>query len=98
MLEFLNLFVTSSPSESTLLNLIGDILDISKVEAGKLAIRNTHFDLQECVEDVIMLLAPGAIDKGLSLTSLHYTDTPTDIYAPRERISQILINVNLRKN
>ena len=51
----------------TLLTLINDILDLSKVEAGQVDIEETDFDLGEIVDGVVEFLAPRAGEKGLEL-------------------------------
>ncbi len=83
---------TIDKSANNLLNLINDILDISKVESGKIQINNTSFNIEECVSEVMTLMTPAANDKGVEITCFHYSDTPNEIYAPRDRIRQILIN------
>lgn len=88
--EYLN---TIEKSANNLLTLIEDILDLSRAEAGKLPLRYIFFNLQECVEDVIMLMTPSAQDKNLELAAIHYSDTPIYINAPYERVRQILINL-----
>ena len=87
--DYLN---TIDKSANNLLSLIDDILDISIVESGKIQIKNVSFDLEKCVNDVITLMTPAAKDKGIEISSFHYSDTPKEIYAPRDRIRQILIN------
>jgi two-component system sensor histidine kinase BarA len=84
---------TIENSANNLLRLINDILDISKIEAGKLTIQATHLTLQECVEDVVVLITPSAYEKGLEIAAIHYDDTPDELLAPFDRIRQILINL-----
>ena len=87
-----NYLNTINKSANNLLSLIDDILDISIVESGKVQINNVSFDLEKCVNDVITLMTPAAKDKGIEISSFHYSDTPKEIYAPSDRIRQILIN------
>jgi PAS domain S-box-containing protein len=54
-------------SANSLLALINDILDISKLEAGKVELEHVEFDLVEMVENAVMLLAPRAREKGIEL-------------------------------
>ncbi len=56
-------------SADALLSLINDILDVSKIEAGKLELEAAEFDLQEVVESAVQMLAPRAAKKGLQLGS-----------------------------
>lgn len=87
--DYLN---TIDKSANNLLKLIDDILDISIVESGKIQLKNVSFNIEKCVEDVISLMIPAAKDKGIEITCFHYSDTPNVIYAPQDRIRQILIN------
>ena len=83
---------TIEESANSLLKLISDILDISKVESGKFQLDEMSFNLEKCVEDVIMLMAPTAHEKDLILTNLHYPNTPIEIIASKDQITQVLIN------
>jgi len=84
---------TIEQSAHNLLRIINDVLDLSKIEAGKLSIQNTQFNLRECIEDVELLMSPAANDKGLEIAALFYDDTPEIINAPQDRIRQVLINL-----
>lgn len=84
---------TIEQSANNLLGIINDILDLSKVEAGKLPLNNTAFNLEDCIEDVLSLTAPSAHDKGLEITSLFYDDTPRELLGAVDRVRQILINL-----
>ena len=55
-------------SGKTLLALINDILDISKIEARKLTLENIHFNLREMLESTVEIVALQAAEKGLELT------------------------------
>ena len=83
---------TIEKSSDNLLHLIEDILDLSRVEEGKILIKSKVFNLRDYVEDVIMLMAPAVLEKGLDITYFYYSDVPTHISAPYERIRQVLIN------
>ncbi|WP_440995560.1 ATP-binding protein [Arhodomonas sp. SL1] len=84
---------TIRASCDNLLNIVNDILDFSKIEAGKLEMESIPFDLRDCVEEVIALLAPGAYDKGLELTHLIYADVPTRLVGDPARLHQVLTNL-----
>ena len=58
---------TIKDSGGTLLGLINDILDLSKVESGKMEIELREFDLQELMDNVVAVVTPKANEKGLSL-------------------------------
>ncbi len=84
---------TIQSSAKTLLLLIEDILDISKIESGKLEIINKDFDLYNTVRSVVRMLAPLAEKKGLKCR-LHITaDTPYDLIGDEQHLRQILINL-----
>lgn len=83
---------TIGKSANNLLNLIDDILNISRSEAGKLQIYNETFNLYDCISDVITLLTPSINEKNLEIIFHYYEDTPKIIHAPFERIRQVLTN------
>ncbi|MFK7800952.1 MAG: response regulator [Anaerolineae bacterium] len=87
------LATTIHNSGDSLLKIINDILDFSKVEAGKIELEEEPFNLRNCVEDVLELLAGGAAAKGLELLYLIPFDTPTDIVGDGTRLRQILLNL-----
>lgn len=84
---------TIEKSADNLLHLIGDIIDISRIESGKLSIQDVNFDLKECIEDIVTLLAPSAYDKALDILSIFYDDVPSSLFGAPDRIRQILINL-----
>jgi two-component system sensor histidine kinase/response regulator len=75
-----------------LLRIINDILDISKIEAGKLAIEHTDFELEATLASVVNLIAEKAADKGLELILDVASDVPVDVVGDSLRLSQVLIN------
>ncbi|VAV84646.1 BarA sensory histidine kinase (= VarS = GacS) [hydrothermal vent metagenome] len=78
---------------SSLLSLINDILDVSKIEAGHLELENIPFDLREIVEKTSEIMAIRAHEKGLELTHHIKSDVPTNLLGDGDRLSQILINL-----
>lgn len=84
---------TIEQSSQNLLRIINDVLDLSKVEAGKLVINNMSFDLRECIEDVEVLVSPSIYEKGLEIATFFYDDTPEVIIGPQDRVRQVLINL-----
>lgn len=84
---------TIKDSGANLLAIINDILDFSKIEAGKLAIENVAFDLRDCIEEVLSLLAPAAFGKSLELAHLIYRDVPFRLFGDPIRIRQVLTNM-----
>ncbi len=83
----------SKSSADTLLTLINDILDLSKIEAGKLSLENTEFDLVQVVSEITMSFAHKAQQAELSLNSRIAPDVPTDLYGDPTRLRQILFNL-----
>ena len=84
---------TAEKSAENLLVLINDILDISKIEAGKLAFENADFNLREEVADVGALLAEHAHKKGLELAIDIAEEIPLMVKGDPTRLRQILINL-----
>ncbi len=80
-------------SGDSLLTLINDILDFSKIEAGQLNLEWVPFDLAQCIEDALDLLAPKAADKGLELAYILNKPTPHYIVADPTRLRQIFVNL-----
>jgi CheY-like chemotaxis protein len=89
-LEFAEIIRVSGDS---LLTIINDILDFSKIEAGKLELENTAFDLRECLESAVDLLATRAAEKKLDLAVDIGRDLPSAITGDVTRLRQIVINL-----
>ncbi|KLJ07524.1 hypothetical protein EMPG_16976 [Blastomyces silverae] len=84
---------TIQNSSTNLRELVDNILDVSKVEAGKMNIVQQWFHVRSIVEDVIDTIGSRAIDKGLELNYLVESDVPPMVIGDRFRIRQILINL-----
>ncbi|HEY9666528.1 MAG TPA: PAS domain S-box protein [Coleofasciculaceae cyanobacterium] len=84
---------TIRSSSEALLTIINDILDLSKIESGKLEWEEQPFDLQVCLEETIVLLAPKAAEKGLNLTFQISPQTPSTLVGDVTRLRQILLNL-----
>ncbi|MHC5595280.1 MAG: GAF domain-containing protein [Nostoc sp.] len=80
-------------SGDALLTLINEILDLSKLEAGEMALETLDFDLSTCVEEVVELLAPSAHNKGLEIAALIDHNIPTQLKGDTGRLRQILMNL-----
>lgn len=76
-----------------LFRIINEILDISKVEANKIEVDRTRFDLSECISDVTSLLALKAREKGLGFEVKSRGPLPETIVSDFTRFRQILMNV-----
>jgi PAS domain S-box-containing protein len=84
---------TIRASGETLLEIINDILDYSKADVGKLEIEQQVFDLRQCVEDSLDLVAPRALEKRLNLAYMIEDGTPESLVGDASRIRQILVNL-----
>ena len=80
-------------SGELLLSVINDILDLSKSEAGKLALESIDCDVREIVEDVTALLAERAHRRGLELACRVRDDVPPAVRADPGRLRQVLTNL-----
>ena len=77
----------------SLLELLNDILDLSKIEAGRLELSPIEFSLRECVRDAIATLAIHAGQKGLNLSAGVAPDLPDKVTGDPLRLRQILLNL-----
>lgn len=80
-------------SAKALLTIISDILDLSKIEAGKMTLESIPFDLKKLVGDVVGILSPRAREKGLELHSVFSPEVPFQVKGDSTRLRQILINL-----
>ncbi|HUP34776.1 MAG TPA: GAF domain-containing protein [Candidatus Limnocylindria bacterium] len=80
-------------SSDALLTVINDILDFSKIEAGRLELEAQPFDLRECVEGALDLVATRAAEKGLELAYQLGDGTPSAIVGDVTRLRQVLLNL-----
>jgi CheY-like chemotaxis protein/HPt (histidine-containing phosphotransfer) domain-containing protein len=80
-------------SSDALLTVINDILDFSKIEAGKLDLERVPFDLRECVEGALDVVATRAAEKGLDLAYVDDAGVPPAIVGDSTRVRQILLNL-----
>jgi len=84
---------TIKKSAKNLLEIINDILDLSKIESGKIEITTSEFNLVDIIEDIINLLSPSASEKNIELFYRIEKDVPTTIQADPFRTHQILTNL-----
>jgi two-component system sensor histidine kinase RpfC len=84
---------TIHASARTLLTLIEDILDISKIEAGKVTLETTDFDLHGLVHSIATMLAPQAQTKGLGFSVRIDPETPFLLRGDPVHLRQVLINL-----
>ncbi len=84
---------TIRSSGDALLNILNDLLDLSKIEAGRLELEQHPFDLRDCVEDALDLMSAEAREKGLELAYWLSEETPESLVGDAARIRQILVNL-----
>jgi PAS domain S-box-containing protein len=80
-------------SANNLLGIINDILDISKIEAGKLEIEKVNFELFKVIESVVNLIELKAYEKNLDVIVDYYPEIGKNFYGDSLRINQILTNL-----
>ncbi len=84
---------TIRQSSESILHIVNDILDFSRIESGKLELEEQPFDLRRCVEDALDTLAPKAGEKRLDLTYLMEEGVVTRVRGDVGRLRQILVNL-----
>ena len=84
---------TIKHSAESLLGIINDILDLSKIESGRVELENIAFDLREELEDTLAMLGEQAYSKGLELISKIPLDIPVSVKGDPLRLRQIIINL-----
>ncbi len=77
----------------SLLSIINDVIDISKIEAGKLKLSSRPFSLPQTVSEVLGVFAPEAGSKGCALRSSIAEQTPEELIGDPDRLRQILLNL-----
>ncbi|MEI4233780.1 ATP-binding protein [Roseovarius sp. D22-M7] len=88
-----DLALTTRDSGRSLLMIIDDILDFSKIEAGELELEVAPFDLRDCVEGALDMIAHGAAEKDLDLAYRIEEGVPEAVTGDITRLRQILINL-----
>jgi PAS domain S-box-containing protein len=77
----------------SLLSLINDVLDFSKMEAGKMDLEDSHYDLVQVVENQIDVVAVKALEKDIAIASFISPDLPKSLTGDSGKIGQILLNL-----
>ncbi len=88
--EYVSIINTSA---GALLNVLNDVLDFSRVEAGKLPLSTVEFSLRDCVDDVLHTLAFRARERGLDLVCQVLPGVPDRLTGDPSRLRQILLNL-----
>ncbi|MBD2039101.1 response regulator [Microcoleus sp. FACHB-672] len=82
-----------SRSGEHLLELINDVLEMSKIEAGRTTLHENEFDLYRLLDNLFELLQIKARDKGLNLSFEHAQDVPQYVKTDESKLRQVLINL-----
>lgn len=88
--EYTDAILTSGES---LLNVINDVLDFSKIESGHLELDPHDFDLRKCIEDVLELFSSKTVHSGIDLLYHIEDNVPAYVFADSFRLKQILNNM-----
>ena len=80
-------------SSGQILNIINDILDLSKIEVGKFELSNKPFNISEMLNDVIFILQGYAIDKGIKIVLDNSLSGSVSVEGDEKRLRQILLNL-----
>jgi len=88
--EFVNIMHSSAKS---LLGLIENVLDISKIEAGKVIIEDSHIDLHKLVNTIIRMQKPMGDAKGISVSCNIDPTTPFSLKGDTQHLRQVIINL-----
>ena len=75
-----------------LLSLINDILDLSKIEAGRMELELTEFDLPQAIQNALTLVRERALRRGIALHHV-IDDRVADIRADERKVKQVLLNL-----
>jgi PAS domain S-box-containing protein len=77
----------------SLLSLVNDVLDFSRVEAGQLVLEHAHFQLQHILDSISVMLSGSACDKGVELVYDIDPAMPTELAGDPMRLQQVLLNL-----
>ncbi len=80
-------------SGDSLLTIINDILDFSKIEAGQLDLEEYSFQIRECLEDALDLMAVKVGEKNLELSCLVESNVPHALVGDSTRLRQVVVNL-----
>ena len=80
-------------SGQTLLGLLNEVLDLSKIEAGKMEFEEIEFDLRSVVENAVQLLSPAAHKKGLDVICEIEPEVPVRVLGDPNRLRQVVVNL-----
>ncbi|ATG43053.1 two-component regulatory system, sensory/regulatory protein [Phaeobacter piscinae] len=84
---------TIRDSSVALLKIINDILDLSRLEAGKMEISAVDFNLRKCIDGAVDVLRPKLREKGLTFTQTYAHELLEQVHGDDGRLRQILVNL-----
>ena len=84
---------TIETSGDALLGIINDVLDYSKIEAGRIELESEPFDLRRCIEDVLDMFGTKATQKNLELLARIEPDVPGVVIGDVTRVRQVVVNL-----
>ena len=84
---------TIRASGKALLDIINDVLDLSKAESGVIELDETPFDIKSCFEDAVAIVAGGSGAKGLKLSLMFVDPMPASLTGDQARLRQIVVNL-----
>lgn len=84
---------TITKSAKSLLDIINDILDISKIESGTVNLTEELFSLRSLMDSVVKMFSMKAENKNIRFVFLYSTDIPAQVYGDSVRIQQLLVNL-----
>ncbi len=82
-----------SQSGGYLLTMINEVLDLSKIEAGKLTLEPADFRLSQVLDEVSATFRPKLLEKGLEFRSLRAADLPEIVHSDADKLRQVLFNL-----
>ena len=85
--------ITAKACANSLLSLINDVLDFSKMEAGKVSIESLNFNIKEFIEELVKTHTPAINEKGLELNYTFSSSIPDFLIGDPNRLRQILNNL-----
>lgn len=85
--------LTAKACAGSLLRIVNDVLDFSKMEAGKMTLENVNFDLKDLIEEIVRTHSPRVFDKGLDLNYAFSSTIPQYLIGDPNRLRQILNNL-----
>lgn len=80
-------------SGEALLQIINDVLDLSKIESQKIELEKQPFEIRECIEETFGILYSRSLEKGLELLYTAAPDVPVKLVGDKSRLRQVLINL-----